>query len=272
MNMELIVTLIIPIAISGILSGIIAGLFGVGGGIILVPAIVITLEFLDYSPSITMHLAVATSLAIIVPTAISSSFGHHKKGVIDYEIIRSLYLTIIIGSILGGIMAQRIPGDGLRLIFGLAAAFSSINMMRKTQFTIGKSMPKNNLVNSSIGFSIGSISSMIGIGGGAFFVPLLNGFSVSHHKATGTAAFLGLVIAVPGTIVFSFADTHLLSFPPWSFGMISLPIFLIFVPLTIIGAQFGVIIAHKLDGLLLRRLFSIFLFLMAIRMIIVAVY
>ena len=271
MDPSTLLSLVIPISISGIFSGIIAGLFGVGGGIILVPAIVFTMEFIGYDSIITMHLGVATSLALIVPTAISSSIGHHKRGVVDYYIIRNLAPTLVIGSLLGAILAQNTSGDGLRLLFGIMAIFASFNMMKKNQYIIGKEMPSFFVLNWVIGLVIGTVSAMVGIGGGALSIPLMNGFSVSQHRATGTAAVIGLVIAIPGAVIFSLANTSGLNFPPWSFGMISLPVFVVFFPLTIIGAQLGVIIAYKLNGLILRRIFSVFLFIMAVRMLLVAI-
>ena len=267
MEIFIFISLIIPIAIGGISSGIIAGLFGVGGGIILVPSIVFTLEFLDYNQNITMHIAVATSLALIIPTAISSTWGHYKKNVVDLGIINQFLFPIIIGSIFGAFYAQQVSGDGLRLLFGVIAIFSSINMMKKNQFILGQTMPKNISFNSLTGFVIGSFSAMVGIGGGALSIPLMNIFSVMQHKATGTASAIGLIIAVPSTIVYLFSDMNKLNFPEWTIGMVYLPVFIVFVPLTIIGAQLGVALAHRLNGLILRRIFSIFLLIMALRMI-----
>ena len=270
MDFNSLLSLIIPISISGLFAGIIAGLFGVGGGIILVPAIVFTLDFLGFNPSITMHIGVATSLALIVPTAVSSTWGHHKKGVVDHHIIKNLFFAIIIGSFLGAIFAQKVSGDGLRLLFGIMSAFASFNMMRKVQFIVGEKMPTNISVNSLMGLIIGSISAMVGIGGGALSIPLMNAFSVAQHRATGTASAIGLVIAIPSTIIYLMAETSHLNFPEWSMGMIYLPVFLVFLPLTIFGAQIGVNIAHKVEGLFLRRIFSIFLLIMALRMIYLA--
>ena len=270
MEISALFSLIIPIAIGGICSGIIAGLFGVGGGIILVPSIVFTLEFLGYDSNITMHVAVATSLSLIVPTAISSTWGHYKKKVVDLKIISRLSIPIILGSLLGAIYAKEISGDMLRLLFGIVAIFSSFNMIRKVQFIFGEKMPTNISVNSLMGLIIGSISAMVGIGGGALSIPLMNAFSVAQHRATGTASAIGLVIAIPSTIIYLMAETSHLNFPEWSIGMIYLPVFLVFLPLTIFGAQIGVNIAHKLEGLFLRRIFSIFLLIMALRMIYLA--
>ena len=172
MDFSTLTTLIIPISIGGILSGIIAGLFGVGGGIILVPTIVFTLEFLNYDQSITMHIAVATSLALIIPTAISSSWGHFKKNVVDLNIIRNFFIAIIIGSILGALFAQRISGDGLRILFGIMATFASFNMLQRNQFILGSEMPRSLSFNLLIGFIIGSFSSMVGIGVVLYQFPL----------------------------------------------------------------------------------------------------
>ena len=140
-------------------------------------------------------------------------------------------------------------------------------MIKKNQIIFGNVMPNNFSLNSFIGFIIGSLSAMIGIGGGTLSIPLMNAFSVDQHRATGTASAIGLIIAIPSTMIYMFANTSEFEFPDWSIGMVYLPVFMVFVPLTIIGAQIGVSLAHKLDGLLLRRIFSIFLLIMATRMI-----
>ena len=262
--------LLVPNSLSALTSGLIAGLFGVGGGIILVPAIVFTLEYLNFNPLITMHIGIATSLMLIIPTSISSIIGHHKMGVVDYSIIFHLAPYIVIGSIFGAKIAQQFSGESLKLLFGCMAIIASINMMREIQLVIGNKMPRTILFNSLSGFIIGSSSSMVGIGGGALSVPLMNFFSTPQHNATGTASALGLLIAVPSAITFSFADISFIDSPPWTLGMISIPVFIVFSPLTIIGAQIGVKIAHNMNGLILRKVFSVFLFLMALRMIFIA--
>ena len=270
LDFENLISLLVPISFSALASGFVAGLFGVGGGIILVPAIVFTLEFLNFNPIITMHIGIATSLMLIIPTSISSILGHHKMGLVNYSIIFRLAPFIVIGSIFGAIIAQQISGDSLKLLFGCMAIIASINMMKKIQFVIGDKMPSTILFNSLSGFIIGSSSSMVGIGGGALSVPLMNLFSIPPHHATGTASALGLFIALPSAITFAFADFTFADLPPWTIGMISIPIFIVFSPLTIIGAQIGVKISHNMKGLILRKFFSIFLFLMALRMIFMA--
>ena len=145
-------------------------------------------------------------------------------------------------------------------------------MMQKNQLILGQAMPTNFSFNSLIGFVIGSFSAMVGIGGGALSIPLMNIFSVMQHKATGTASAIGLIIAIPSTIVYLFSDMNKLSFPEWTIGMVYLPVFIVFVPLTIIGAQVGVALAHRLDGLILRRIFSIFLVISSILYLIIMSY
>ena len=267
MESSIIFSLVMPIVISGLASGLIAGLFGVGGGIILVPTIVFTLGYLGIDPIITMHLGVATSLAIIIPTALSATFAHHHKGLVDYEIIFRLSPTIVLGAITGAFMAQKFSGDSLRILFCIIAILTSFNMIKKIQFVFGYQMPLSKLFNIISGSLIGLISSMIGIGGGAISIPLMNFFSVPHHRATGTASALGFVIAFPAVVTFAFAGSGNLITPKWSFGLISLPVFFTFIPLTIIGSQLGAKLAHMLNEILLRRIFSVFILFMAIRMI-----
>ena len=259
--------ILFPIILTGLASGLIAGLFGVGGGIILVPAIVFALDYIGQSQSITMHMAVATSLAIIIPTSISSIIAHNKNDAVDYNIIFNLSPGIFIFAIFGSFLTQIVSGDTLRLLFASIALISSINMMKKFQFVLGNKMPLNRIFNFFVGSIIGFLSSMIGIGGGAISVPMMNSFSVSHHRSIGTASALGLVISVPAAITYACADTSSLDMPEWSIGMISLPIIIIFIPLTIFASQIGANIAHLLNELFLRRIFSVFILLMSIRMI-----
>ena len=259
--------ILFPIILTGLASGLIAGLFGVGGGIILVPAIVFALDYIGQSQSITMHMAVATSLAIIIPTSISSIIAHHKNDAVDYKIIFNLSPGIFIFAIFGSFLTQIVSGDTLRLLFASIALISSINMMKKFQFVLGNKMPLNRIFNFFVGSIIGFLSSMIGIGGGAISVPMMNSFSVPHHRSIGTASALGLVISVPAAITYACADTSSLDMPEWSIGMISLPIIIIFIPLTIFASQIGANIAHLLNELFLRRIFSVFILLMSIRMI-----
>ncbi len=263
MDFILIYSFLVPILFSGMASGLIAGLFGVGGGIILVPTIVFTMEYLGIDQSIAMHIGIATSLAIIVPTSISSFLAHNKKGAVDYNIIFNLSIGVIIFTIIGSILAQKTSGNFLRLLFAIMAIISSLNMMRKTQFIFAIRMPLSKVLNFFFGGFIGFLSSMIGIGGGAISVPLMNSFSVPQHKAIGTASALGLIISLPAAITFAFADTSDLRMPKWSLGYISLTVLFVFIPLTVFASQIGAKIAHLLDELILRKIFSAFILFMA---------
>lgn len=253
--------------ITGIVGGILAGLLGVGGGIVIVPVLDTALGIYGVDPAIRMHIAVATSLACIILTSISSSKAHHAKGAVDFALIKVWGPAVFIGALLGTIGASYVDSHTLSAIFGVVALIVAIKMLLPLDnINLAQDVPKGILapIPPTI---IGGLSSMMGIGGGTLSVPVLTLMNQPIHRAVGTAALIGLLISIPGTIGFivtGFSDPRL---PPGSLGYVNLIGFALISPLTVWFAPVGAKIAHKLDKRKLSMLFGTFLFIVSARMI-----
>ena len=263
--MELL-SLIVAMILTGAVAGVLAGLLGVGGGIVIVPALEAALAVVGVDPSVRMHIAVATSLATIIPTSISSAVAHNRKSAIDSGVVRYWSPFIFLGAIAGIVIAANVTGQVLATVFAVVALSVAINMMRPSQEkVIWRDVPRG-ISGSLIPTGIGSISTLMGIGGGSMSVPAMTLMSKPIHVAVGTSALLGLVIAVPATVGYVIAgwDNQLL--PEWNLGYVSLIGFVAITPATVLFAPLGAKLAHALSRRWLSLLFGIFLFIVAIRM------
>ncbi|WP_417583162.1 sulfite exporter TauE/SafE family protein [Pelagibacterium sp.] len=271
MNFELdvptLVALVAGLLATGAVGGVLAGLLGVGGGIVVVPVLFWVLTILDFPSDISSHLAVATSLATIIPTSISSMRAHAKRGTVDGELLRLWGPAVVVGALIGGLLSKVIPGDGLRMVFGTVAILVAINMAIPKTLVLAPALPKSNLLNRGIATIIGLVSSLMGIGGGTLSVPTLNAFSFAVHKAVGTAAAMGLLIAVPGVLGFIWSGWDVTGRPPLSLGYVNLAAVAIIAPVSYLMAPIGARLAHALNPRLLKIAFAIFLFITAVRML-----
>ncbi len=264
-------TELLPLAmamlLTGVVGGILAGLLGVGGGIVIVPVLDTTLGFLDVDPSIRMHVAVATSLATIVPTSISSSRAHHAKGAVDLVLIRYWGPVIFLGSIFGTAMATQVDGVVLSIIFGSVALLVAIKMLLPLEDVhLWKQVPRG-VTGPVAPLAIGSLSSMMGIGGGTLSVPVLTLMNQAIHRAVGTAALFGLLISLPGAVGYMLAGWGDARLPPGSLGYVNVIGFLLISPATVFAAPLGVKIAHSLSKRQLSIAFGTFLLIVAVRML-----
>jgi uncharacterized membrane protein YfcA len=252
---------------AGVVSGFVAGLLGVGGGIVMVPVLDIALGALGVDGAVRMHLAVATSLATIIPTAVSSSRAHRARGAVDGDLLRRWALPMLAGAVAGGMLAARVHGSTLSLLFGSVALLVSLKMLLPLdELRLARAVPRGVLA-STIPAGIGAVSAMMGIGGGTLGVPVLTLLATPIHRAVGTASMFGLLIGIPGTltyIVAGWADTRL---PTGSLGFVSLPGVLLIAPLTVLAAPWGVRAAHGLSKRRLAQAFGIFLLVVATRML-----
>ena len=251
---------IITFLLTGLLSGLLAGLLGVGGGIIIVPVSYFVLINLGYSIEVIMHVSIATSLAIILFTSISSIRSHLKLGNIDKKVIKKWYLGIIAGSLLGSFLASKINGEILIIIFITLAFIISLNMFFHQKIIILKNdIPNSPLINFFISGTIGFLSVLIGIGGGSFSVPILSIFSKKMHQAVGTSAFLGFFIALPGAISYIFLGLNVQGLPPYSIGFVNILILFLVVSTSIFTANIGAKLSSKIHKDILKKIFAIFL-------------
>lgn len=261
-------TWLVPLLLlAGAVGGLLAGLLGVGGGIVIVPALYHIFSYLEIDPSVRMHLAVGTSLATIIPTSIRSVRAHQERGSFDPALFKSWIPGIVIGVLLGTWLATEASFGTLTLVFASVALLVAIYMAagnpnwRRAE----EQMPANPL-NSLLAIFVGGVSAMMGIGGGTLSVPILNLFGIPIHRSVGTAAGFGLIIAIPGTLGFIVGGWGNPLLPPFSIGYVNWLAFLIIVPATILMVPTGARLAHTLSQTGLRRAFALFLGLTSLRM------
>ncbi len=263
-----VLTLAAMMLLTGAVGGVIAGMLGVGGGIVIVPVLDLVLASLGIDSSVRMHVAVATSLATIVPTAISSSRAHRAKGAVDGDQLRRWGVAIFFGAIAGVLLASRVSGDVLSAVFGTVALLVAIKMLLPLEGKhIAEVIPAGP-VGQLIPFGIGGISSMMGIGGGTLSVPVMTLFNFPIHRAVGTAALFGLMISAPATIAFIATGWNVSGLPPGSLGYVNLIGLAIIAPASFVTAPLGARIAHALSRRQLGVLFGLFLTVVAVRMLV----
>ena len=251
---------------TGAVAGVLAGLFGIGGGIVIVPVLETTLGFIGVDPAIRMHVAVGTSLATIIPTSISSARAHHTRKSVDVEIVRRWAVFVLLGALLGAWIASRVHSDVLATVFATLAFLVALKMLFMPESrNLTKEVPRGPLV-PVIPTAIGCFSSMMGIGGGTFSVMTLTLFNEPIHRAVGTAALFGLVISLPGMLGFVAAGWGDPRIPTASLGYVNLVGFACIAPATVLAAPLGAKIAHAFSAKRLNMLFGAFLIIASIRL------
>jgi uncharacterized protein len=259
--------LLAALLLAGAAAGLLAGLFGVGGGTVLVPALFQVFTSYGYGADTAMHLAVATSLATIIPTGISSARAHHWRGAVDKGVLRTLAPSVAVGALVGAAISGYFKGLVLTLMFAVFASIIAALMLRgKKGFALVKQMPTG-AGRHGLGAFIGSISALLGIGGGTISVPTLAACGYAMPVAVGTGAALGLAIAVPGTLGFIISGWGAPDLPPFSVGYINLIAVVVIAPMSVLLAPQGARLAHWLPEVWLRRGFAGFLLLVAGRML-----
>jgi len=258
--MDNLLLLVAAMLVAGCVAGIMAGLFGIGGGIVIVPVLEFSLGLLGVDPAIRMHIAVATSLATIIPTSISSARAHHQRQAVDMTIVRRWAVFVLIGALAGAWIAAQVHSRVLAIVFATLALLVALKMiLLPSSRNLTEDVPQGPLV-AVIPVVIGCLSSMMGIGGGTFSVMTLTLFNQPIHRAVGTAALLGLVISLPGTIGFVVAGWNDVRVPPGSLGYVSLIGFALIAPATVLTAPIGAKIAHSFSEKKLNMAFGAFLF------------
>lgn len=251
----------------GAFAGVLAGLLGVGGGIVLVPAFYYVFVTLGYESTQLMQLCVATSLATIIVTSLRSLSSHHKKGAVEWPILRGWGPGIVVGAAIGVLVVSRLETVTLQIIFGVLAFSVGLYMaLGKAHWRLGHSLPTG-IVRALLSPCIGGLSVLIGVGGGSFGVPLMTLHGVPIHRAVGTAAGFGLLIAVPSVIGFLLVRIPAEVRPPLTVGSVNLAAFCLIVAMTMLTAPLGARLAHRLDPAALRRVFAVFLLLVAANML-----
>jgi uncharacterized membrane protein YfcA len=257
--------------IIGFFGGIISGLLGVGGGIIVVPALYFLLKHKGYDPALVMHMSVATSLCVMIVTSIFATRTHYKRHSVSWPIFRILAPYLILGVVIGSFTAQYYSATSLVSLFAVFALISAIRLGLFPQDPKhkGEHFKKKPFKKKKIKFLlviIGFLSSLMGIGGGTFTVPLIVLMGISVHLAIGTSAAFGLIISFFGTLGFAYSGYPYLGLSWPNFGYVQLDIALWLALTSFLGASIGANLTHRLDHILLQRIFAFFLIIIALKM------
>jgi uncharacterized membrane protein YfcA len=252
---------------TGIFAGIVAGLLGVGGGIVTVPLLFFLLGTLDVAPEVRMHVAVGTSLAIIVPTSLRSAWEHYRRNAVDMGFLRTITPGLLVGVILGVLASTIVSGRVLTGVFGVMAILIAARLFFHRRSPALTRKAPGEPAPTLIGMFVGSVSTMMGVGGGALTVPILEALRYEMHRAVGTAAAVGTIISVPAFLGFIWAGMGIADRPPLSLGYVNLPGLLLIAPLSVALAPLGVRLSHALNAQRLKQTFAVFLFLTAITML-----
>ena len=250
-------------ALTAVPVGFVAGLFGIGGGLITVPFLYYIFGKLGIDQAYLMHLAVGTSFAIIIPTSTVSVLTHHKFKAVDFDVVKSYGIFVVLGVIVGTIFAATLKTKSLVLFFSIVILFLGIYLL------LLKEKEKNIIIKIKLhlkiilGFIVGFVSAPMGIGGAVMNVPILKFFGYSINKAIGSAAAVGFFIALFGAIGFLISGSYLKTNLPLSIGFLNIPAFLIFIPITTFMARIGAKTVHKIDKNKISKFFGIFLLLIA---------
>lgn len=243
--------------IAGCFSGFIAGLLGVGGGIIVVPVTLWALELQGITHNNIQHIAIGTSFGVMLFTTFSSMLAQQKNKVVIWSVVKSMVIGTSIGTIIGSTMANYIPSKNLQILFVVFCYAIATKTFFHNKVTKGYSeLPKNKLLTAS-GFSIGLVSSLLGIGGGVLNVPFLLFFSVPMKNAVGISSTISFFISIFGFISYVYLGWSVNGLPPYSLGYTNLPITATMAIATIVFAPLGVKASHKLPASILKKIFAV---------------
>ena len=264
-DISLLLPMIGLLALIGAFAGVLAGLLGVGGGIVLVPAFFYAFETLGYGGPQLMQVCLATSLATIIVTSVRSVLAHNKKGAVDWDILKSWAPFIAVGALVGVLTASALRSETLQAIFGVVGICVGLYMaFGNADWRLGAEMPKG-ARRAVIAPIVGFLSVLMGIGGGSFGVPLMSLYNTPIHRAVATAAGFGVTIALPSVLAFLFVPVS--EPPPYTLGAVNLPAFFLVIAMTLLTAPLGVRLAHAMDPKPLKRVFAIFITLIALNML-----
>ncbi len=257
---------VVVFLVTGAAAGVLAGLFGVGGGLIIVPALAVILPKLGTAPEVVMQSAIGTSLAVIGLTGISSTRSHHARGGVIWPIFWRLAPGIVIGSLIGASVAHQVSSEVLKKCVGIGALLISIQMLIDAAPKATRSAP-GPLGLGLVGSLIGGLSALIGIGGGSLTVPYLTACNVEMRRAVGTSAACGIPIAWAGAAGFAINGHGVAGLAPWSIGYIDIAAFAGIAATSVLTAPLGARLAHGISPKLLKRAFAIFLAGISLRML-----
>ncbi len=260
--------LIVALLAGGLLTGLLAGMLGIGGGGVLVPILYEVFTVIGVDSEIKTHMAVGTSLAVIIPTSISSFRAHHKRGAVDISVLRNWGPGVFIGVLLGIYLASIVDGSWLRVVYVACSLFIAFKLLiARDRLQFGSDLPSQP-VSGLLSGLFGMASTLMGVGGGALISSTMTLFGRAIHQAVATSSGFGPIIAVPATIGYIWAGWGLEQLPFGSLGYVSLLGAGIIIPMSVLAAPYGVRISHGLSKRKLETAFGIFLLIVSARFII----
>jgi uncharacterized membrane protein YfcA len=250
----------------GVIVGIIAGLLGIGGGVVIVPILVFVFTAQGFSAHHMMQIALATSLGSIVFTSVSSFMTHHRHGAVRWDIVKGITLGILIGTFSGTWFAAQLSTRALKIFFACFLYYVAATMLSNFKPKPSRQLP-GLLGMNGVGVMIGVISSLVGIGGGALSIPFMMWCNVPVHHAIGTSAAIGFPIAVAGTAGYILNGLHMADLPTPHLGYLYIPALFGIAFFSFFSAPFGAKLAHKTPVVTLKRIYAVFLIVVATRII-----
>lgn len=266
------VLLALALAASGFVMGFLAGLFGIGGGAILVPALYEAFRAIGVDHSVLMHMCLGTSLAVMVPTTIASFRSHREKGTVDEAFLKRIAVWVVIGVVIGALIARIAPSRTLQWIWALCGGALAIKMaLSRDEWVISNDVPRSWLTEA-VALLIGLASTLMSIGGASIMVAYLTLFGRPLLPSVSTSSGLGPLIAVPGTLGFIWAGWGTSGLPPFSIGYVSVIGALLIIPVSVYAAPIGVRVGHGLPKRKLEVAFAAFLGIMSLRFLVGALF
>jgi len=266
LDLNQIIFILTTMALSAVVVGFMAGFFGIGGGLMIVPILFYIFSFIGIEKEFVMHMAVGTSFLIIIPNSIISTITHMKFKAVDFSLVKSFGVFVVIGVIIGTIFAVSLKTSALILFFSIMTMIFAIYFLIEKK-KIHTTPRKINLIYRVIlGFLSGFLSAPMGIGGGVYNTPIFKMFNYPINVAIGSSAAIGFLISLVGSIGFASSGNHLNIDVPLTIGFLNLPAFLIFVPITTFMAKVGAESVHKFDKKLIGKIFGIYLFIVSCRL------
>lgn len=249
----------------GLLAGFVAGLFGVGGGLIIVPVLTFIFAAHHFSEQYAMHLALGTALASIIFTSISSLRAHHAHGAVNWKVWREITPGVVTGTLLGSVLAAYLSAYFLKAFFVGFVFYVGTQMLLDIKPKPARALP--GLAGMfATGNVIGVVSSLVGIGGGTLSVPFMVWCNIKLHQAIGTSAAIGLPIAGAGAVGYIASGLAVTGLPPYSLGFVYLPALAAIVAASVLTAPWGAKLAHRLPVKKLKKLFALLLYTLGVRM------
>lgn len=253
---------------AGAAAGFAGGLFGIGGGFVVVPALILILPILGAQPDQLTHLAIGTSLATIIFTSLRSAHSHSARDAVDFAVLKSWAPWVVAGTILGALVANFVSSSTLALIFGISVLAFATHFLIPAfhERKLMTAMPSG-AARAGVAGGLGVLSALLGIGGGTITTLVMTSCGIPIHRAIGTASGMGAIIAVPGTLGFIAIGLDQPELPPGSLGYVNLPAAFGIIVASVLVAPLGVAAAHMLSPKLLRLVFGLYLIVVGVTMI-----